>query len=249
MYRFCAGVSCRHRALRELFRAGTRRRNCRACDVCLGEVESVGDALVVAQKILSCVLRQGERFGADYTAGVLTGSQEDRVIANGHDQLSTYGILSEHSRSAVRDWIEQLVEQGCAVRVGEYGILKVTEKGWRILKGREQPLLLEPAKKKEPPKTRAAADSWEGVDEGLFEELRKLRRNLAAQRGLPAYIVFGDAALRDMARRRPSTPAAFLRVSGVGETKLGQYGGIMLDAIRQYCRLNSVETDPPLARG
>jgi ATP-dependent DNA helicase RecQ len=78
----------------------------------------------------------------------------------------------------------------------------------------------------------------------LFEELRAVRRRLAAERSVPAYIVFGDAALRDMARKRPSTPAAFLRVIGVGEKKLEQYGETMLSVIRQYCRANSVELDP-----
>jgi ATP-dependent DNA helicase RecQ len=235
IYRYCAGVSCRHRALVNYFGQQLESQNCGACDVCLGEIEGVGDALVVGQKILSCILRQGERFGADYTAGVLTGSREDRIISNRHEQLSTYGILADQNRPAVRDWIEQLVDQGYAERVGEYGVLRVTEKGWRVLKGQEEPLLLEPARKKKVlAKPRAFEDSWEGVDEELFAELRKIRRKLATERGLPAYIVFGDAALRDMARRRPATPAEFLRVNGVGETKLAQYGQTMLDAIRQH---------------
>ncbi len=248
MYRYCAGVSCRHRALVSYFGQELDHSNCRACDVCLGEIETVGDATVVAQKILSSILRQGERFGADYTAAVVTGSKEDRVVSNGHDRLSTYGILAEHSRSTVRDWIEQLVEQGGAARVGEYAILKITDKGRSMLKGQLQPLLLEPARKKEPAKPRAVGDSWEGVDEGLFDELRKLRRSLAAKRALPAYLIFGDAALRDMARRRPSTPAAFLQVSGVGDAKLAQYGDAMLEAIRHYCRAHDLETDPPVSR-
>ncbi len=237
IYRYCSGVACRHRAISEYFGQDLSRNNCAACDVCLGEIEGVPGALVVAQKILSSVVRQGERFGADYTAGVLTGSREDRILANRHDQLSTYDILDGHSKSAVRDWIEQLVEQECVERVGEFGVLKLTEKGRRVLKGTETPLLLEPAKKKkaEPQKPPLAADSWEGVDRGLFEALRKARRELAAERGLPAYIVFGDAALRDMARKRPTTPAAFLGVHGVGEKKLEQYGSRMLDAIRQFC--------------
>jgi ATP-dependent DNA helicase RecQ len=198
---------------------------------------------VVAQKILSSVIRQGERFGADYTAGVLVGSREERILANRHDQLSTYNILEEHPKSAVRDWVEQLVEQECVERVGEFGVLKVTEKGWRVLKGREQPLLLRSVKQKAAPKPPAVKDSWEGVDRGLFEALRNLRRELAKERSMPAYIVFGDAALRDMARKRPSTPEAFLGVSGVGEKKLEQYGESMLNVIRRYCRENSLDMD------
>jgi ATP-dependent DNA helicase RecQ len=243
MYRYCGGVACRHRAIMQYFGQDLDQENCQACDICLGEVEGVPEALMVAQKILSSVIRQGERFGADYTAGVLIGSVEDRILANHHDQLSTYAILGEHTKSAVRNWIEQLIEQECLDRHGEFNVLKLTEKGRRVLKGAEVPLLLEPAKKKAPPKPAAQTDSWDGVDHGLFEELRRLRRELAQQRGLPAYIVFGDASLRDMARKRPSTPSAFLSVFGVGETKLNQYGGVMLDAIRQYCQAHTLELD------
>ena len=243
LYRYCSGVACRHRAISNYFGQDLDRENCGACDICLGEVEGVPDALVVAQKILSSVIRQGERFGAEYTAGVLTGSREDRILANHHDELSTYGLLAEETKSAVRDWIEQLIEQECIERVGDYSVLKLTDRGRRVLKGMEQPLLLEPAKKKPAPKPLVLKDSWEGVDRGLFEELRKLRRRLAKERAVPAYIVFGDAALRDMARRRPSNAGAFLRVSGVGMKKLEQYGETMLHAIQQYCLANSLQMD------
>ncbi len=243
MYRYCGSAACRHRAVVQYFGQHLDQDNCGACDICLGEVEGVQDALIVAQKILSNVLRQGERFGADYTAGVLTGSREDRILANHHDQLSTYGILGQETKSAVRDWIEQLADQECIERCGEFGVLKLTDKGRRVLKGKEQPLLLEPARKKSAPKPAPVEDSWEGVDRGLFEELRRLRHALARERAMPAYIVFGDAALRDMARKRPSTPAAFLNVFGVGERKLQQYGQVMLAAIREYCRAHSLETD------
>jgi ATP-dependent DNA helicase RecQ len=148
IYRYCIGASCRHRAVLQYFGQNLDKENCQACDICFSEVEGVPDALRVAQKILSSVIRQGERFGADYTAGVLIGSQEDRILANKHYRLSTYGLLKDATRSAVRDWIEQLADQGCIERVGEYGVLKLTEKGRRVLKGNAQPLLLEPAKKK-----------------------------------------------------------------------------------------------------
>jgi len=243
MYRYCGGVSCRHRAIADYFGQDLDRDDCRACDICLGEIEGIPEALVLAQKILSSIVRQGERFGADYTAGVLTGSREERILANRHDQLSTYNILEAHTKPVVRDWIEQLAEQDCIERVGEYGVLRLTDRGRRVLKGKDQPLLLAPARKKPAPKPASLADSWEGVDAGLFEELRRLRRKLASERSMPAYIVFGDAALRDMARVRPSTPEAFLRVHGVGEKKLEQYGDEMLNAIRQYCAANSLQMD------
>jgi ATP-dependent DNA helicase RecQ len=234
MYRYCAGVTCRHNAILGYFGQQPAGQNCRACDICLGEVEGVADALTVAQKILSSVIRQGERFGADYTAGVLIGSREDRILANHHDQLSTYGLLKDSSRSTVRDWIEQLTEQGCVERVGEYAVLRVTDKGRRMLKGQEQALLLEAAKKKLP-KPVIEKDSWAGDDRELFEQLRRLRRKLAQQNSVPAYIVFSDATLRDLARKRPLAPAALLGVSGIGMKKLEQYGEEVLSEIRQYC--------------
>jgi len=110
------------------------------------------------------------------------------------------------------------------------------------LKGKEIPRLLKPAQKAAKV-SKVIIDSWEGVDENLFEALRKLRAAIARKRGVPAYIVFGDAALRDMARRRPSTTERFLEVKGVGEIKCQQYGKVMLAAIRDYCLANSLEMD------
>jgi ATP-dependent DNA helicase RecQ len=117
--------------------------------------------------------------------------------------------------------------------VGEYGVLKLTEKGRRIIKGNEQPLLLEPVKKKPAPKPFAVKASWGSEDQTLFEELRKLRRELARERGVPAYIIFSDATLRDLAQKRPFSPDALLLVSGIGMKKLEQYGERILETIRR----------------
>jgi len=173
---------------------------------------------------------------------VLIGSCEQRVMASGHDELSTHGILSDSKKSITRDWIEQLVTQDYIKKTGEYNVLKVTEKGWRLLKGEETPRLLRPAKKhvKVP---KPAKDSWENVNRGLFEVLRNLRREIANKKGVPAYIVFSDVTLRDMARRKPSTPDEFLKVSGVGLKKEEQYGTVFLNAIKTYCLENSIEIE------
>ena len=247
IYGYCTGVTCRHKAILNYFGQDLDETDCGACDVCLGELDCIKDPLVPAQKILSCVIRLEERFGGDYTASVLTGSREKRVLENGHDGLSTHGILSEFTKRVVRDWLEQLAAQGCFRKTDEYSVLKVTEKGRRVLRGEETPRLLRPAKKRaRAPK--AAKDSWEGVDEGLFEALRKLRRRIAEEKKVPAYIVFGDAALRDMARRRPSTPEEFLQVHGVGEKKNEQYGAAFLAAIEDHCRADSAEVNERRSR-
>ena len=148
--------------------------------------------------------------------------------------MSTYGLLSEFSKRVVRDWIEQLVDQDYLVKTGEYLVLTVPPKGWRVLRGRETPRLLKPVIPQAPREAAIARTSWEGVDMALFEDLRKLRRNLADQRNVPAFVVFSDATLRDMARRKPATREEFLRVKGVGETKAGQYGEIFLERIKGH---------------
>ena len=242
MYNYCTAGSCRHKVILRYFGQDLEKDNCMACDVCLGEIELIDDCLTTAQKILSCVVRLDQRFGGGYTASVLTGSREKRILENSHDSLSTYGLLSDYAKVAVHDWIEQLVGQDYLEKNGEYSVLAVTQKGWRVLKGDQTPRLLRPAEK--PVKvSKVAKDSWEGVDRGLFETLRKLRADIAGKKKVPAYVVFGDAALRDMARTRPSTPRAFLEVNGVGEKKLQQYGQVMLAAIKDYCRAHSLDTD------
>ena len=169
------------------------------------------DATVLAQKILSCVVRLGERYGAAYTTDVLTGAATLRIEENGHNTLSTYGLLSGEKRAAVREWIDQLIDQGALRREGEFNLLKVTPKGWRILRGETVPRLLTPRGPRIS-RSKAAEQSWEGVDQSLFDALRQVRTTLARRRGVPAYVIFTDAALRAMAREKPVTPEAFLAV-------------------------------------
>jgi ATP-dependent DNA helicase RecQ len=233
IYQYCAGVECRHGAILNYFGQYLERDDCAACDVCLGDLDCMKEALIIGKKILSCIVRLEERFGGDYTAAVLIGSTDQRILANGHDALSTYGILAVFTQRVVRDWIEQLAAQGCVQKTGEYNVIKVSAKGWRVLRGEESPRLLTPAKGR-PRMSKAAKDSWEGVDTALFEALRALRRDIAHGKGVPAYVVFGDATLRDMARRRPATPEEFLEVNGVGEKKCREFGATFLAAIRRH---------------
>lgn len=240
MYSYSTGGVCRHKAILRYFGQDLDKANCAACDICLGELDYMEDSLVTAQKILSCVVRLGERFGGSYTASVLVGSRDKRITENGHDTLTTYGLLSEHSRHTVHDWIEQLVGQDYVEKTGEYNILKVTQSGWLVLRSKQQPRLLKPAQRS-PKMSKIARDSWEGVDKGLFEALRRLRSTIATRKRVPAYIVFDDRALREMARRRPSTIDRFLEIKGVGEKKSRQYGRDVLAVIKDYCAADSAE--------
>ena len=231
MYAFCTAATCRHKAILRYFGQDLTSENCNACDMCLGELEYIDDALVTAQKILSCVLRLEQMFGAAYVASVLVGSKEKRILENNHDKLSTYALLEDFSQNIVHNWIEQLTGQDCIEKVGEYNVLQITEKGRLVLKGKLTPRLLKPAIEKQPKTSKVTSQSWQGVDKSLFESLRKLRTQIAAEKGLPAYIVFGDATLRDMARIKPTTPEEFLTVKGVGQKKLTQYAPQFLTII------------------
>ena len=178
--RFCNSITCRHQALVQYFGQSLDQEECGACDVCLDQLEQVDDPLIVAQKILSCIVRLEQMYGADYTAQVLMGSQDQRILEKKHDRLSTHGLLSEFPKTVIRDWIEQLIGQGCAQKVGEYNQLHVTELGFQVMRGEHTPRLLKPASKSSGNKTRTADPaSWEGVDRALFESLRALRRKIA----------------------------------------------------------------------
>ncbi len=243
MENYCTSVTCRHRTLAEHFGQTYEPENCQACDVCLDQQECLPDALIVAQKILSCVIRVNENFGADYVAQVLVGSREQRVLDNRHEQLSTYGLLKDERKNTVREWIEQLCGQDYITREGEYRVLKVTPSGREVLRGQQTPKLLQPAAGKAVAAPASRKHFTVGMDAGLFEALRLLRRRLAEERGVPAFVVFGDVTLQDLARRRPTTLLGFRQVHGVGDHKAQQYGEAFTEEIARYCADNQVPVD------
>jgi ATP-dependent DNA helicase RecQ len=239
--RYARGAACRHRTLVEYFGQPFERDSCNACDVCLGELTPVEDATVIAQKILSCVARVRERFGANHIADILRGAKTERLRTIGHDQLTTYGLLSKHSKIEIRAWIDQLIGQRLLeVTTGEYPLLRLNDASWQVLRSEREARL----NQVDPPKKQGGADDlWAGVDRQLFELLRSVRRELAAEQNVPPYVVFSDASLREMAKSRPSTVEAFGRVSGVGATKQSRYGEAFVDAIVSSCRERKLEMD------
>jgi ATP-dependent DNA helicase RecQ len=243
MQRLAASPVCRHRWIVEHFGqrfepAARDERSpdggtCGACDVCLGEVRMVPDSTTVARKLLSAVVRTGQRYGAAYVADVARGAETEEVARRGHAGLPTYGVLRGEDRAALVSYVFQLVEHGLLARTDdEHPVLVLTEEGHRALRGGlEVPL-------RAPPRGRgrrhAAAKAVHGaheVDTGLFERLRALRRELAAARGVPPYVVFSDATLLEFAGRRPATLAEFAECRGVGERKLAEYGEAFLAEI------------------
>jgi len=231
---FANVVTCRHKAITAYFGETLPGENCGACDVCLGELDLVDDPLVLAQKILSCVVRVEERYGGDHVAQVLVGSSEERILQRGHNRLSTWGILADHNKKSVRAWIDQLVHQSFLERHGEYNVLRLTPAGWQLLRGEVTPQLLKPAQQKSRREARTTLDSWEGVDRTLFDRLRTYRRDKSHERGVPPYVVFSDATLRDLARRQPTSEEELLAVHGIGAKKCAEYGDDILREIAGF---------------
>jgi ATP-dependent DNA helicase RecQ len=236
MVNYCTGVRCRHKSLVEYFGQDFEADSCEACDVCTGELNVVEGAQVLGQKILSSIVRQGQRYGGEYSAMVLKGSRDKRVRSNGHDRLTTYGILEEQPVQTIRDWIEQLVSQDFLVREGEYSVLALGDRGGELLRGEVTPTLLQASDSQTKLSKRVTRQktSWEGVDRDLFDELRILRHDLAAQAGVPAYVVFTDETLRQLAARQPTTLVEMRAVHGVGDKKLADYGEAFLACIASF---------------
>ena len=231
MRRYAQAARCRHAALSEYFGQAYAAADCGACDVCLGETESLADATVTAQKIISCVARVGERFGVRHVCEVLRGAKTEGVVRHRHDRLSTFGLLSGTDQRAAENLVHQLLDQELLARTaGDRPVVILNDRSWEVLRGARQVVLLEP-KAGRARTTKTDADDWEGVDRGLFERLRAWRRRVAEARGKPAWTIFDDKALRAIARERPTSPAALLRCRGIGEKRLADFGAAILDLV------------------
>jgi ATP-dependent DNA helicase RecQ len=236
MATYCRTPVCRHRALVEYFGQAYDKDNCGACDVCLGDTDEVPEAKVLAQKILSCVFRIGERFGVNYLVEVLAGSKAQEILQRKHDQLSTYGILKEIPKNQLKDWIYQLVGQDLLViDAGEYPIVKLGPNARGVLHGDATPRLIRTVSKVRQKKQSIQVDAAVHADMQLFEELRVLRRSIAQVANLPPYIVFTDNVLLEMSASRPSDKERMLAINGIGKAKLDSYGAGFLEAIHSYC--------------
>jgi ATP-dependent DNA helicase RecQ len=252
MDRYCRGAICRHRALVQYFGQAYQPAACGACDLCLGDSELVPEALVVAQKILSCVARVRETFGINHVVGVLRGENTENIRKRGHDQLSTYGLLQDKSKADIRDWIYQLISQEVLLQQGdEYPVLRLNPASWEVMRGRRPVRLVQLKRQEKTRQSQTDTISWEGVDRPLFEALRGLRRLLAEERQVQPYIIFSDATLRELARVRPSSLERMRLVYGIGDAKLREFGERFLQLIAKHCREGGVSQDitslPPRA--
>jgi len=229
MLGFAESLGCRRRALLGYF-GEALERDCGNCDVCLDPPVRY-DATEHARKALSCVYRVGQRFGARHVVDVLRGADTARIRALGHDRLTTYGIGADLSADAWMSIVRQLIHAGALRQdVADYSVLKLTPAAWPLLRGERGIELAVPREARRPAAAKRARLTADGlaVDEALFERLRALRRRLADEQNVPAYVVFSDATLAAMAARKPTTTEELLRISGVGQAKLARYGATFL---------------------
>jgi ATP-dependent DNA helicase RecQ len=248
MVRYAESPACRRAALLTYFGESFAETNCGACDNCLSPRET-WDGTLAAQKFLSCVwrARQASRsrsasFGLGHLIEILTGADTERVRKWQHEQLSTYGIGREHSRPEWQSIGRELLRLGYLRQAaGEFPTLELTEEGLAALKSRTpialtRPMAVPADTAREATRTRARSTGAIACDETLFETLRQLRRELADARNVPAYVIFGDVTLRQMARDYPTTEAEMLTISGVGARKLEEFGATFLRAIAAHLR-------------
>jgi ATP-dependent DNA helicase RecQ len=234
---YADSAGCRRVELLRYFGETFQTANCGGCDNCLKPRDTF-DGTVAAQKFLSCVYRiwqkSGFGFGLNHVAGVLTGSDSDQIRHRRHEELSTYGIGREHSRPHWQAIGRELVRLGYLRQTPDkFSVLELTEAGLAALRARTQITLTKPMVAPSAPEKMPRAGEI-ACDEELFERLRQLRKKLADERNVPAYIVFSDVALRQMARYYPATDGQFTRISGVGEKKLQEFGAVFLGEIAAH---------------
>ena len=248
MVHYAEARECRRTTLLRYFGEERPDEPCGGCDNCLTPRETF-DGTIAAQKFLSCVHRvhakSGFGFGLNHIVEVLTGAKTEAVRQRGHDQLSTYGIGGELKREAWQAIGRELLRLGLVEAApGKFATLQLTEAGLTALRQRTSITLTKPQDVAAKAKSRAGEIE---ADETLFEELRALRRKIADERDVPAYVIFSDVALREMARSYPTTAGEFRRIPGVGEQKLKDFAEPFLAAIAAYLETNPRRSFAPVA--
>nr|WP_110036831.1 DNA helicase RecQ [Nocardia neocaledoniensis] len=238
MLALCETVGCRRVQLLNYF--GQPGQACGNCDVCLNPPQT-WDGTVPAQKLLSAVLRlkreRGQAFGAGHVVDILLGKSNPKITQHRHNELSVFGIGTDLRDTEWRGVVRQLLAGGLLAVQGEYGVLALTEAGNEVLfEGRKVPMRREPERATRPArgaKTAKAAVDLPATDLPLFERLRAWRAATAKEQGVPAYVVFHDATLREIVARKPGSLAELGSVGGVGENKLAKYGEGVLAALAE----------------
>ncbi|MDT8320320.1 MAG: RQC domain-containing protein, partial [Xanthomonadales bacterium] len=231
MVGFAESLTCRRRVLLG-YLGEVLRGDCGNCDICLDPPERF-DASEAARKVLSCVYRVGQSFGIKHVVDVLRGADNERIRKFGHDRLSTYGIGQEFSQAEWLSITRQLIHRAYLRQdIEAFSVLKLTPQALAVLRNEEEVELARPRTRAQAKKrTGTAPVELDAGEQRLFERLRELRKNLAEERGVPPYVIFGDASLLEMSRKRPASEEEFLEINGVGQVKLERHGEAFLKAI------------------
>ncbi len=236
---FVQSEVCRRIALLHYFGENYGSGKCNMCDNCLAREKEQLDITVHAQKFLSCVRRTGERFGGNHIIDVLRGSRAKKVLQFGHHKLSTYGIGADYSKKQWQQLARQFLNKGLMSQDMEFGGLKLTPKGWEVLRG-DMPVGGQ-LEQEAAPRVNTPAKAGElNCDGRLFEILRKKRKQLADDSGVPPYVIFSDKTLVEMAAYFPQSTEGLMDIYGIGAVKLDRFGALFLDIIRRYCRENNI---------
>lgn len=238
MVRLCTTRSCRRKYLLNYFGEKTTV-DCGNCDVCLSDEEKE-EGTIPAQKILSAVARLNEQFGVQYVIDFLRGSKAAR-IHEWHKKLKTYGAGSDLSKETWRDYIRQMIDEGLLLQEGNpYPVLKLTEQSKEILQGKREVYFYR--QKEAKPAAEENATVLPPYDETLLQEMKTVRRQIADRENVPAFVVFSDATLRELATYYPQSLEEMRRISGFGEIKLQRYGEAFLETITRYCRTHHLSS-------
>jgi len=241
LLRFTQASECRRVPLLSYF-GETLNPPCGHCDRCVQGASGPGtDATAEAVKFLTCVQLTGQVFGSGHVIAVLRGSRAERIVQRGHDQLACFACGRERSDKAWRELAQEFTHQGLLAQDLEFGGLRLTAKGEEVLAGKTTVLVHHAIgaalTHRSTEATPSSATAPNGLhDPELFEQLRRLRRELADEAHLPPFMIFADRSLIEMAASFPRTESEFLAIQGVGSAKLASYGTPFLEAIRAYCQ-------------
>lgn len=231
---YCNTDKCLRKYILEYFGEKTELENCNNCSNCLSQIE-VTDITIDSKKILSCIKRMNQRWGVGIVTDVLKGSKSSKLYDLGFDKLSTYGIMSQYTKDTIKDLIYFLITEGYINSVGDkFPILVLTKPAEDVLFKNKEVYIKKTILKK-------VEKEDVNYDEKLFEELRKIRKEMSIKYNIPPFIIFADTSLKQMSTYYPVTVENMLRISGVGANKMGKYGEIFIQAIKNYVIENNIE--------
>ena len=226
MVRFSNSEGCRHQSIAAYF--DDRIEACKEkCDNCTTTESEKVDITTASRMLLSTILRTEQKFGLHYVIDVLKGSKEQRVLQNGHDTLSVYGIGDEYNKAQWMTIGDKLLELG-AVQIGEFKVYKLTAFGVEVIKGSHTIDLKKERLTVQKVKEKRKVTFFDDYDAEMYDRLRELRREIASEKGIPPYIVFSDKTLKDLSVKQPESKEAMLEVHGIGEVKFERYGKAFL---------------------